>query len=432
MTVSRRDFARLLALSGSAALFPQRALAESDPLAALGLTNAPLPPTPAAPDEAFWEGVRARFLVPKDVAFLNAANLCPTSLPVIEAMERNTRAFEVTPSPDHRAQLFAKREEARRMLATALRVTPEEIVITRNTSESNNLVSSGLKLGAGDEVVVWADNHPTNLRAWQLKAERFGFAVVTVPHIDPHPGVDRYVQEFERAITPRTRVLAITHTSSNSGDVLPVNELCAMARRRGVLSMVDGAQALGVIDVDLSTMRPDFFTGSMHKWPCGPKEKGLLFVSAAVHDRMSPTLVGLYGGAVGISRTLEANGQRDDASIGALVESLSFQQTIGRAVIEARARELAQHLMAELRKLEGVHLWTTPDPKLSSAIVIFRPGSMDPGRLGAALAERDRIVLTTRGGQDRPGLRISAHFYNTMADVNRTVAAIKGYMARGV
>src|SRR5687768_17964951 len=102
MTVSRRDFARLLALSGSAALFPQRALAESDPLAALGLTNAPLPPTPAAPDDAFWEGVRARFLVPKDVAFLNAANLCPTSLPVIEALERNTRAYEVTPSPDQR------------------------------------------------------------------------------------------------------------------------------------------------------------------------------------------------------------------------------------------------------------------------------------------------------------------------------------------
>src|SRR5207248_822457 len=110
--------------------------------------------------------------------------------------------------------------------------------------------------------------------------------------------------------------------SSNSGDLLPVAQLCKLARERGALSLVDSAQAFGVLDVDLSVVQPDFFTGSMHKWPCGPKEKGVLFVNRASQDRIAPTIYGVYGGAVGIARTLEAEGQRDDASIAAVVEAL--------------------------------------------------------------------------------------------------------------
>ena len=118
------------------------------------LAQGPLPPTPRAPDEKFWQEVRARFLVPKDVGFFNAANLCPMSLPVVEAIERNIRAYEVNPSPDVRATLLAAREDARKLIATALRVTPEEIVLTRNTTEGNNFVSSGLTLGPGDQGVL--------------------------------------------------------------------------------------------------------------------------------------------------------------------------------------------------------------------------------------------------------------------------------------
>jgi selenocysteine lyase/cysteine desulfurase len=344
---------------------------------------------------------------------------------VIEAIERNARAYEVTPSPEARTALFQKREEARRMLAAALRVTQEEIVITRNTTESNNFVSSGLALGAGDEVLVSADNHPSNLNAWRQKAARYGFTVVAVPAPPKHPGADGYVELFERAFTPRTRVLAITYVSSNSGDMLPAARLCKLARDRGALSLLDGAQAFGVLDVDLSAIGPDFFTGSMHKWPCGPKEKGLLFIHRDAQSRLAPTIVGLYGGAVGASRSFEAEGQRDDAAIAAVGEALAFQEKIGRAVIEARVRELAERLMTELAKLDGVQLWTDPASDRSAGIVIFKPGSLDPARLGAALAQ-ERIIVTTRGANGpNPGLRVSPHFYNTLEDVDRLIAAIK-------
>jgi selenocysteine lyase/cysteine desulfurase len=424
--MDRRTFSRLLAFSGTAALLPGRGWAWSD------VTNAPLPQAPAFPNETFWLDVRRRFLIPKDVAFYNAANLCPASLPAIEAHEKHLRAYEADPSPAFRSVLMKEREESRRLLASALRVTPEEIVITRNTSESNNFVSSGLDFKPGDEVVIWADNHPTNLNAWRTKAQRFGFTVVTVPTPPSHPGADGYVDLFTKAFTARTKLVAITHVSSNSGDLLPVAEICAAARSRGILSLVDGAQAFGVLDLDLSAMKPDFYTGSMHKWPCGPKEKGLLYINSAVQTRIHPSIVGLYGGQVGISRTFEANGQRDDASIAAVTESLRFRNSVGLKTIETRSTQLAEALVDGLAKLPGVKMWTDRAAGRHAAIVIFQPGSLDVRRLGTALQEKDKIICTTRGGQQNPGLRMSPHFFNTMAEIDRTVAAIKGYLASGV
>jgi selenocysteine lyase/cysteine desulfurase len=435
-TLSRRGFTRLLALSGSAALLPSPAFAKTltsrDGLD-FDLALAPLPRTPAEPVEAFWRSVRAKFLVPRNVGFFNAANLCPMSLPVVQAIEKNIRTYEVEPSPEVRSKLMQGRETSRKLLADALRVTPEEIVLTRNTTEGNNFVSSGLTLGAGDEVIVSTDNHPSTLNAWRQKARRFGFTVVEVAPPAAHPGTDGYVELFTRAFTPRTKVLAVTYVSSNSGDMLPVSELCKVARERGVLSLVDGAQAFGIIDVNLGAMQPDFFTGSMHKWPCGPKEKGVLFVNRAVHDRIAPSIVGVYGGAVGISRTFEAEGQRDDASIAAVVEALEFQRTIGRDVIEKRAKALAGHLMTELRKLDGVTLWTDPAPDRSAAIVIFKPGALDPRKLGDALTANEKIVVTVRGANGtNPGLRVAPHFYNTMDEMDRFVAATARYLKAGV
>ena len=434
MSVSRRDFTRLLALGGSSAFLANRAFAEqARSLEALGYSAAPLPRTPEEPDEKFWGEVRSRFLVPRDVGFLNAANLCPTSLPALEAHERNMRRYEVNPSPEVRSDLMKGREESRKLLAEALRVTPEEIVLTRNTTEGNNFVSSGVPLGAGDEVVVWADNHPSNLGAWNTKAKRFGFTVVTVPVPPTHPGTQGYVDLFARAITPRTKLVANSHVSSNSGDLLPAAEICRMARERNVLSLVDGAQAFGIMDLDLGAMQPDFYTGSMHKWPCGPKEKGLFFVNKAVHEKIHPSVIGVYAGAVGISRQFEGEGQRDDASIAAVVEGLKLQGSVGRATIEKRSRSLANHLVTELGKLPGVKMWTHTDPERHAAIVIFQPGSLDPRKLVAALSEKEKIVVTGRANaQDRPGLRLSPHFYNTMDDVDRTVGAIKKYLASGV
>jgi selenocysteine lyase/cysteine desulfurase len=419
--VSRRDFARFLALSGSAFL-------AHPPLA----WPTPLQQTPQHPDEKFWLSVREQFLMPPELGVLNAANLCPSPAPVLEAMYRSTKDVDADPSFDNRVKMSAGKEETRRLVAAFLRVTPEEIVLTRNTSEANNMVSSGLDLKSGDEVIVFADNHPSNNAAWTQKAARFGYVVTTINPPNPHPGPEYYLEAVRKAITARTRVLAFTHHTSTVGDVLPAKELCQIARERGVMTLIDGACTFGMADVDLSDIQPDFYSGSSHKWPCGPKEVGVLYISARVHGRVHPSIISAYPGAVGISRTMEAMGQRDEPAIIGFGEALNFQTKIGRKAIEARSRALGQALMAGLRRLDGVKLWTHPDPSRSAAVVSFQPGSLDVSKLSAALYRNDRIGCATRGGADRPGIRFSPHIYNTMAEVDRSVAAIAKYMRQGI
>lgn len=204
--ISRRDFSRFLALSGSVLLPPQ-----------LLAWPAPMAQTPARPDERFWTSVREQFLMPPDLAVMNAANLCPSPAPVLEAMYLSTKDMDSDPSFDNRQKMSAGKEEARRLLARFLHVTAEEIVITRNTSEANNIVSSGLDLKAGDEVVIFADNHPSNNSAWTQKAKRFGYSVSVISQPNPHPGAEYFVEAATRAMSPRTRVLAFTHMTSTVG-----------------------------------------------------------------------------------------------------------------------------------------------------------------------------------------------------------------------
>jgi selenocysteine lyase/cysteine desulfurase len=419
--VSRRDFARFLALSGSVFL-----------PAPLHAWPAPLPQTPERPDEKFWLSVREQFLMAPELGVMNAANLCPSPAPVLEAMYRSTKDMDGDPSFDNRRKMSEGKEQTRRLVAAFLRVTPEEIVLTRNTSEANNLVSNGLDLKAGDEVIVFADNHPSNNRAWTEKAKRFGYTVTTLSQPNPHPGADYYVEAVGKAITARTRVLAFTHHTSTVGDVLPAKELCAIARERGVLTLVDGACTVGMLDLDLSDIQPDFYSGSAHKWPCGPKEVGVLYVNTRAQAGLHPSIISAYPGAVGVSRTMEAIGQRDEPAIIGFGEAVTFQTKIGRKAIEERSRSLAQALIAGLGRIDGVQIWTHPDPSRSGAVVSFRPGGLNVQKLSAALYQNDRIGCATRGGTDRPGIRFSPHLYNTMAEVDRAVASIAKYMRQGV
>jgi selenocysteine lyase/cysteine desulfurase len=421
--LSRRSFTELFLAGGSAALV-------ADPAFPRARTTPP-GPAPEGAGSRYWSSVREQFLMPKGLAVFNAANLCPSPEAVVEAMLGTTRDLDRDPGPAFRAGLLDRKEAVRKQLAEFLRVTPEEIVITRNTSEANNLVSTGLDLKPGDEVLGFADNHPSNLAAWQTKGKRFGYTVRVLELKNPHPGAEYYVRAAEAAITPRTRVLAFSHITNTAGDVFPARELCRMARERGVLTAIDGAQSFGLVDVDLSAIQPDFYSGSGHKWPCGPKETGVLYVNKAVHDRMWPSILSAYPGAVGISKTLEGFGQRDDGAITAFGEALRFQSRIGRTAIEKHARELAQHLMAELRKVDGVKLWTSPDPERSLSVVTFHVDGVEPKKLHDSLYAKDRIVTAARAGHDRPGIRVGPHLYNGIDDVDRLVAAVRRYAKQG-
>jgi selenocysteine lyase/cysteine desulfurase len=422
--LTRRSFARSLAFAGATAwaTHAEKSWAKSRPL----------PTTPSTPDEQFWETVREQFFMPPGLGVMNAANLCPALVPVVEMQERLTRDLDRDPSFPNRVKLGEGKESTRKLLAEFLGATAEEIVLTRNTSEGNNLVSSGIDLKAGDEVLLFSDNHPSNLDAWKTKARRFGFTVRVIEQVNPHPGDAYYLEAVAKQLTERTRVLGFTHLTSTVGDLMPARELCKLARERGVLSLVDGAQSLGLIEVNLAEMQPDFYTSSAHKWPCGPKEVGVLYINKTAQSRIWPGIVSAFPGATGISKSFESFGQRDEPAIIAFGEALKFQTKIGRKLIEARSRDLAQALVQGLKKISGVQLWTSTNPQRSHSVVSFRPGTLDIPKLAAALYEKDRLAGAPRMGADRGGLRFSPHYYNLHSEVDRALEAINRYMAQGV
>ncbi len=417
-SMSRREFARLFAMGGSAAILSHQTLLGSK---SLKMTD---PRTPAGTLD--WETVRSQFLIPPELTVLNAANLCPSPGPVLKTVYDYTKRLDSEPVPSYRAEMREVKELTRKQLAEYLRVTPEEILITRNTSESNNWVSNGLDLGSDDEVVIFSDNHPSNNEAWKERSKRFGFTVKEVPPLNPHPGFDYYLEAFEKAMTPRTRVLSFTHLSNTVGDLFPAKELCGMARKRGILTLIDGAQSFGLLDVDLSDIQPDFYTGS-----AGPKETGVLFVNGSVHDKFWPSVYSAYKGSDGLAKTHEGLGQRDTPALYAFGQQIEFLRKIGQEKIEERSGDLATEIIEELQKTKGVYIYTPDERALRSAVVTFRPANLEPAKVVKAL-EEDGIVAANLGGENWAGVRFSPHFYNSNSDVERAIGAIRRYLRKGL
>ena len=393
-------------------------------LAAGGLAPPLLAGRPEAaqtdPGESFWEEVRRQFAFREERVPMNAANLCPSPRAVAERVRELTRDIDVDCSFPNRAKFGPLLEASREAAAAQLGVTADEIALVRNTSEANNVVNAGLPLDAGDEVVVWDQNHPTNNVAWDVRAARHGLAVKRVATPAAPSGADELVTVFERALTPRTRALALTHVSNVTGVRLPVRELCDMAHRRGIHVHVDGAQSWGALDVDLRELGCDSFTGSAHKWFLGPKEVGLLYVRADRVADIWPSIVApSWGGEVEPrprgARKFESLGQRDDAALAAVATTVAFHDRLGMARVEARIAALATVLKAGLVEA-GFELVTPTAPELSGGVVIAACEPDRRGALVAALYERHGIAGAATGG-----LRLCPHVYNTLDHVRRAV-----------
>ena len=264
---SRRHFLKRLAGSVAAGLLPSLGLSG---LKARAAAFAP----GAVTDEAFWRLVKDQFPLRPGLILMNAANLCPSPYPVSDAVFRFTHDVDADASFQNRGKFNDLHEAALAALARYMGADADEVVITRNTSEGNNLVIAGLDLGAGDEVVLWDQNHPSNNVAWDVRAQRYGYTVKRVATPAAPQSADDLIAPFAEALTANTRVLSFSHVSNVSGVALPAKDLCAMAQARGILTLIDGAQTFGVHRVDLHDIGCDFYTGSAHKWFWDPKKAG--------------------------------------------------------------------------------------------------------------------------------------------------------------
>lgn len=376
--------------------------------------------------DEYWSLVKRQFPLEDNLLYFNAANVCPASRPVLDRHAQYLRDFHANPSFQNRDKYAAMRESLRNKTAAALSVSADEIAFTRNTSEGTNTIVRGIDLKAGDEIVITSHNHPSNNDSWKVRAAREKLVVKTVEVPVPAKSRDELIASIERAITPRTRVIAITHLTSTTGILFPAREVAALARKRGIWMHLDGAQTFGALEVNLNEIGCDSFATSAHKWLMGPLEAGIMYIRKDRIDQTWPSIVTAgWSDHLQGARKFEVYGQRDDPRIASLEAAIDFVNLIGISNVEARTRRLATRLKEQAGAIPGVQLKTNMEPELSGGVVKIALKNRGLQEAYDALWTKHRVAIALTPSGDSAGLRFSPHIYNSFEEVDQAVAAIR-------
>ncbi|MBI4551455.1 MAG: aminotransferase class V-fold PLP-dependent enzyme [Candidatus Latescibacteria bacterium] len=447
--ITRRGFFRRLiggTAAGAALLsFGSNAFgAAAPPLNSLGRGATP-------DDERYWELVAGQFLIRKGLTYMNTGTRGPSPRSVhmaqIEAMVGIDSDYsgytENAYNKDYRAEL-------RNKMAAFLGVKTTEVAFTNNTTEGMVFGTFGPDLKRGDEIIYTNHDHSGGAHPILLRAAREGLAVKVIDLSDrkfhPPKSPDDLLKAFETAITPKTKLLSFCHINYTDGGVLPVKDICAMARAKGVLTLVDGAQTPGMMALDLHDLGCDMYAGPSHKWMMASMYTGFFYVREGIQDRVWPTL---YAGLVNGKNMYGREPAGDDAnfykketpglarfelrgsshyparvSIGA---SLDFHNHLTREAVEARDRYLAQRLHKGLRAIDGVDLYTSDDPRLGCAIVAFTVKGVPTKTVNDLLWDRHVIYIrkVTHPEIGWDVNRASMHLMVTVRQVDTLIGAIQ-------
>lgn len=414
---SRRDFLTALGALSAAGVIPRDALKgasrdtgaattvarrASGTFAARGL---------AAPDD---------FGLAAGLVYLQTGSLGPTPRPVIDRTVAYWKELETDPAAFAYGAHEQAMEAVRAKAATFIGCSTDELVLTRCTTEGMNWVAQGLSFSAGDRVLTTDQEHPGGRVCWDYVARRYGVIidVVVIPPGDNDP--QGIVERFARRITPRTRVLSFSHLLTSTGLRMPVADLSALARARGCLSVVDGAQAVGGIAVNVKSLGCHVYATSGHKWLLAPKGTGLLYLSDDVGRMIDP--IALESGRAAYTA---ATGVCSLPSVLGLGAAIDYQLAIGTSRIETYDLALRDRLYAALQRVPRIRVVSAPPGPLTSPLLTYElPATVPAGVFRQRLLEKYRIEVKAVPSNFMNGQRISTHLFNTEGDVDALVRAL--------
>lgn len=431
---SRRTFLRLTGILGGSAF----ALRTYD-LEAVQAATAAVADRPAeevAADELYWREIQQAFTLDRTLINLNNGNSCPSPRVVHEAYKRYLDHSNQAPVY-HRGQLEGNIETARRRLAAEFGADPEEIAITRNASESLQIAQESLDLQPGDEVLTTDQDYPRMLTTWDQRMRREKVKITRVQFQAPATQQDLY-ERFERAITPRTKVLLFCHITNITGQLFPVQRLSRMARQRGITTICDGAHALAHFPFKLRDLEMDFYGTSLHKWLLAPTGTGLLYVRRdkiasswplqAANERQSNNI-----------RKFEAIGTSPAATKAAINEAIAFHQAIGGERKAARLRYLTLRWANRLKQNPRLKLYSSLEPGQTWGLAYMAIDGVDPRALSAFLWDKYRIIANAMvqgelPGQQFPyqGIRVTPNVYTTLEEIDTFASAIEEVLKSGL
>lgn len=380
--------------------------------------SAHLAPSEAAADEDFWFAVQQSFSVGRGIINLNNGGVSPSPRVVTEALIRYIWQQEDATAYSMWQVLEPQSETVRSGLAALFGCDAEEIAITRNASESLEILLQGMDLKSGDEILTTTQDYPRMLTTLRQRERREGLVLKTVKIPVPAKSPSEIVSAFERGIGPRTRLLLVSHVVNITGQVTPVREVCALARSKGVETIVDGAHSFACLDFKRDDLGCDYFGTSLHKWLMAPKGTGLLYVKRDKIEKLWP-LFAAERQQAGDIRKFEEVGTHSAAPRLAIGEALAFHNGIGGKRKEARLRYLARRWMRRLAPLPRVRLHTSFDESQSCAVANVQIEGVAPAALTDYLMKTHRIFATPILHDEFQGVRVTPNVYTTLGELDR-------------
>lgn len=379
--------------------------------------------------------MRDQFLLDPGITFLNHGSFGACPRDVLEACFALQRDMELNP-----VEFLARRSagllaEARSALGTLVGSPARDLVFVPNATHAVNTVARSLDLRPGDEVLATDHEYGACDNTWDFACRRSGARLVRAEIPLPFRS-EEVVERLWARVTPRTRVIFLSHITSTTALILPVAEVCARARRAGILTLVDGAHGPGQVDLDLASLGADFYAGNCHKWLCAPKGSAFLHVRPECQPLLDAPVVSwgyseapgghtgfeAYTGSTLLERRLQWQGTRDLAAFLSVPVAIDFQRRHGWGEVRTRCHRLAEAALAAACERSGLPPPCTGADFAQMVCLPVRP--QDPEALRRTLFERHRIEVPVTTHGDRVFVRISVQGYNTPEDVDRLRQAL--------
>ena len=393
-------------------------------------------PEDVAQDESYWREIQEGFTLDRTLTNLNNGNTCPSPRVVHEACKRYMDMANMLPV-QYNGMIGRNITTVRRRLAAEFGCDVDELALTRNASESLQIAQNGIDLAPGDEILTTEQDYPRMLTTWDQRMRRDKIKVTRIQFPVPTTQDDLY-QRFERAITPRTKVLHFCHITNLTGQLFPVQRLSRLARARGIISIVDGAHALAHFPFKLRELECDYYGVSLHKWLLAPIGNGLLYVRRENIAKTWPLQAAPDRQTGDISK-FEAIGTHPQAIRAATAEALAFHQAIGAERKAARLRYLTLRWANVIKDHPRVRLHSSLERGQTWGVAMVGIDGVDPRALSQHMMDRYRIVVNAVSGGTPPaqvfdysGLRVTPNVYTTLEEIDTFAQAMLDVAKNGL